>query len=85
MDRVGFHLRLPADLHASVKEKSSSDGISMNDFIIKQLEYALGTDVRYVRSRLWYDDDGAMQLEFWVPEDLEERLSELHDGQGVSD
>ena len=72
-------MRMDQNLHASVMENAKRAGLSMNEYIINQLEYALGTDVRYVRSKFWFDDDGMMQAEFWVPEDLEERLRALQD------
>ena len=79
MGKVGFHIRLEPELHNRVRDHAERDNLSMNEFIVRQIEYAMGMDIRFVRARFTFNEDGEMEADFWIPEDIERKLNELQD------
>ena len=71
MGRVGFHMRMDQDLHASVMEIAADLDMSMNEFITTVLADFVAMDEMYVlRLRVQRFDGEIIGYEFKVPKEL---------------
>ena len=68
-----FHLRLPKDLHASVKKLASESGVSANYWIVDMLRVMVNS-TKFVVS-VTESEDGTVWYELHVPEDWITRSS----------
>ena len=67
-DLAEFHLRLPKDLHASVKKLASESGVSANYWIVDMLRLLIDSKkvLVYIAD---YSDEEAEVYEVRIPED----------------
>jgi hypothetical protein len=79
MGRTGFHVRLDEDLHARVIKGAEREGVSMNEFVVRRLEYAMDKQIRFMASRFYFED-GQLFVDCWFPPDIAERVDELQRG-----
>jgi hypothetical protein len=71
MGRVGFHMRMDQNLHASVMDMASELNMSMNEFINTVLEDFVAMDEMFiVRLKVIRLADEIIGYEFRVPKEL---------------
>jgi hypothetical protein len=78
MARVGFHIRLDEDLHARVIDGAEREGVSMNEFVIRRLEYAMDRQIRFMAARFYFEDNELI-MDCWLPPDILKRLEKIND------
>jgi hypothetical protein len=78
MTTIGFHARLDPELHASVRDAASDQGVSMNELISQVLaDYVQATNY-VLKLRVIETPDGWLEYSMEIPDGL-------HDGTGLVD